>query len=95
MSSVHQLPDSMERQWRVFADAVRQGLLRRDCTPHEVDTALVTLKPVYIMAATPKTFSGTGDQLVEAINIWVHDQVATLLIALAVREIELQRAGAR
>ena len=95
MSNVHQLPDSMERQWRVFDDAVRRGLVSGGCTGHEIDTALMALKPIYLEAATPKAFSGTGDQVVESLNTWVHDMVATLLIVLAVREIELQRAGAR
>lgn len=89
---VHQLPDSMQRQWRVFEGHLRTWLATdAGCTAAEIDHACAQLKPFYLQFAQPKQFSGDPEKVLLEFNSWVQEQLIGLMQIITVRDIELYR----
>jgi hypothetical protein len=91
MSNVHQLPDTMQRQWRVFDGMLKDGLATGGCTAAEINYACAQLKPIYLHYSQPKDFSGDPEKVLVEFNTWVRTQIFGLLQIVAVRDIELFR----
>ena len=92
MSNVHQLPDSMQRQWRIFEGHLKTWLATGGgCTAAEINHACAQLKPIYLQFAQPKVFSGDPNTLLVELNSWVQTQICGLLQTIAVRDVELFR----
>jgi len=92
VNKVHQLPDSMQRQWRVFEGKLREWLATdAGCTAAEIDHACAQLKPLYLQFAQPKTFSGDPEEVLLGLNSWVQTQLIGLMQVISVRDIELYR----
>lgn len=92
MSNVHELPDSMQRQWRVFEGMLKAGLATEGgCTAAEINHACAKLKPIYLQYAQPKDFSGDPEKVLQEFNTWVRTQIGGLLLTIAARDVELFR----
>lgn len=92
MSNVHELPDSMQRQWRVFEGMLKAVLATEgDCTAAEITYVCAQLKPIYLKFSQPKDFSGDPGKVLVELNTWVQAQIGGLLQTLAVRDLELYR----
>jgi len=91
MSNITKLPDSFERQWRVYEAQIREAMV--EFPQDETEHAVTSLKPVYLRAvkATPFTINATGEELVHELNAWVNKQVFTMMKEVLIREIELYR----
>lgn len=90
-NKVIELPDSMQRQWRVF-----EALLRRELgavgVDHDVaDAALGRIKPLYLRHAKPNEIpdGASPDEQLKAINDWVTQFGCGLLLEILIREIQL------
>ena len=93
MTNVHELPDSMQRAWRAFAQALA-GALREAATDAEIERALAALKPFYLDYAKPTAITFYPDDPERSLrehNDYVFGLVHSLLLLCAVREIELLR----
>ena len=91
-SKVIAFPDSMERQWGVFERELRAEYLATNSDLAELDHVLQQIKPLYIEQATPRAFvMNNPDEVLAAINEWVHGLVWGLLTALLACEIDLYR----
>lgn len=98
MSVVIRLPDTMHRQWRVFADDLRAQALRAGATHAEIEHAVLTVHPLFLEYGTPTAPSVaglSGDDAVATVNAWARDLLGGLMTELIAREIELHRLGAR
>lgn len=92
MTNIVQLPDSFERQWRVYEGQLRAHYSQQGATLDEVEYALVRLKPIYLDAASMNfTSFATGDVMMRELNTWVNKQVFTMMTYIAVRDVELYR----
>lgn len=91
MSNVHHLPDSMQRQWRIFEGLLRDCLATEGCTDAEINYTCAQLKPLYLQFAQPKDFSGDPEKVLVEFNTWVQAQIIGLLQTVAARDIELFR----
>lgn len=95
MATVHDFPDSMERAWREFAEALRAELGRADgITSPEVEHAVLAVKPAYLNATKPKpiTFDPNDrEAAVNDLNAWFFQVTHLLLLELAIREVMLVR----
>lgn len=93
MTNIVQLPDSFERQWRVYEGQLRAHFSQPGAaTPDEVEYLTAQLKPIYLDAARMEfSSSATGDALVRELNTWVNRQVASMMLEIAARDIELHR----
>ena len=97
MTNVHELPDSMQRAWRVFAEGISHALHQaHGVTEAEIEHALAALKPLYLRAAQPNpiAFDPTDPEAaVRGVNEWIYQVTHMLLLAIAVREVQLFRMG--
>lgn len=92
MSNVHELPDSMQRQWRVFDRILKAELaMEGGYTVAEINHACVKLKPIYLEYSQPKDFSGDPNKVLLELNTWVRTQIIGLLLTIAARDVELFR----
>ena len=92
MSNVHELPDSMQRQWRVFDRILKAGLATESgCTAAEINHVCAKLKPIYLKYSQPKDFSGDPNKVLLELNTWVRTQISELLLTIAARDVELFR----
>ena len=93
MSNVTHLPDSMQRQWRVYEAGLRKHFGTHGASSAELEYAVATLKPIFLKAASPVSFSGElgGYQLLKSVNEWVYGQIYELLLHVALRDAELYR----
>lgn len=91
MSNIVQLPDSMQRQWRIFESALQDWLKSEGCSQQEIAHSCEKLKPIYLKFAQPKQFSGDPEKILLEFNDWVQDQTFGLLATVAVRDVELFR----
>lgn len=93
MSNITRLPDSFERQWRVYEGELREHFAAADATPDEIDHVAACLKPIYMQSARMSFSrnSSDGEQVVRDLNAWVQSQVFRLMLEVAIRDIELYR----
>jgi hypothetical protein len=92
MSNITQLPDSFERQWRVYEGQLQTHFAAAGASLDEIDHAAAKLKPIYLDAARMNFTSGaTGDALVQELNAWVNQQVFGMMTHIALRDVELYR----
>lgn len=90
MSNITTLPDSFERQWRVYEGDLRAHFATTGTSPEELAYVLGRLKPLFLQSArTP--FDGSGENLVRDLNTWVKSQVGTMMLQVALRDVELFR----
>jgi hypothetical protein len=92
------LPDTMNRQWRVFADDLRAQARAGGATHAETEHAVSVVQPLFLRYGTPKApdVAGlSGDDAVASVNAWARDLVGGIMTELIAREIELHRLGAR
>lgn len=98
-ASVHRLPDPMIRQWGVLEQDLRELLVHRyRLLPVEVEHALRVLRSLWLQHARRFEATATADNAEAAVaelNEWVRGVMAGALLEVAVREIELFRAGLR
>ena len=96
MATVHEFPDSMQRAWRVFADALGDTLGEADgITAAEIEHALWAVKPAYLNASKPtpiKFDPNDREAAVRDIDEWVFQTTHLLLLEIAIREVQLFRA---
>ena len=88
---VTRLPDSMQRQWRVYEEALGAELQIAGCQQDEINHVLTVLKPAYLNYAKPNKFYGDAETVLQELSDWVKDVTGGLLIALAMKELELYR----
>ncbi len=95
MATVHDFPDSMQRAWRVFSDALSEELSRADgITSSEIEHALWAVKPAYLNASKPTTITfdpNDREAAVRDIDAWVFRVTHLLLLELVIREVRLFR----
>lgn len=89
--NVVQLPDSMQRQWRVFEALLRREFPAAGFDPDVVDIALERIKPLYLKHARPNPIpdDASPEDRLMAINDWVTQFGAGLLLEILIREIQL------
>ncbi len=89
--NVVQLPDSMQRQWRVFEGPLRRGLDVAGVAPDVADVALERIKPLYLRHAKPNPIpeDASPEEQLKAINDWVTQFGGGLLLEILIREIQL------
>lgn len=88
---VVQLPDSMQRQWRVFEAPLRRELGAAGVDPDVADVALERIKPLYLRHAKPNPIpdDASPEERLKAINDWVTQFGGGLLLEILIREIQL------
>lgn len=88
---VIQLPDSMQRQWRVFEALLRRELGAAGVDPDVSDVALERIKPLYLKHAKPNPIpeDASPEEQLKAINDWVTQFGGGLLLEILIREIQL------
>ncbi len=88
---VIQLPDSMQRQWRVFEALLRRELGAAGVDHTIADLALERVKPLYLRHAKPNPIpeGASPEEQLKAINDWVTQFGGFLLLEILIREIEL------
>lgn len=91
MGDIHQLPDSMQRQWRVFERVLKNFMVEASCSAAEIDYALGQLKPLYLRYAQPNQFSGDPETVLKELNEWVQTQLSGLMQVIVARDVELFR----
>lgn len=95
MATVHEFPDSMQRAWRVFAEALGAALGQAEgVTPSEIEHALWAVKPAYLNASMPTAITfdpNDREAAVRDIDAWVFRVTHLLLLELAIREVRLFR----
>lgn len=94
MSTVAHLPDSFERQWRVYESALRAHFAAAGASPEELDYAAASLKPIYLASVRyPFTPADgiSGDVLMRELNAWVKQQVFALMTEVVLRDVQLHR----
>lgn len=89
--NVTQLPDSMQRQWRVFEALLRRELGAVGVDPAVSDVALERIKPLYLRHAKPSEIpdGASPEEQLKAFNDWVTQFGAGLLLEILIREIQL------
>lgn len=95
-AQVFQLPDTMERQWRVIEPDLRRALAEGLCTPAETEHIVTTMKPMYLQVATAKSediSAMSPDEAVASVDAWVKGLLYGLLVQIVARELTLLRAG--
>ena len=94
-TNIISLPDSMQRQWRVYERGLGHHMRQNGAGTDEISHVLEALKPVFLRYAT-QNLSATIDPTnpeaaVMQLNAWVHGIVGGLLEEVAAREIQLFR----
>jgi hypothetical protein len=95
MGTIAHLPDRMQHAWRSYERELRKALDATGVEAGAVESAIGALRPVFLRVAEPGTFSGNPHEVVERMNAWVQQQVFGLLMEVAIREVQLWRAGFR
>ena len=96
MSNVTELPDSMQRQWRVVEAGLRASLTTGETEPGAIEAALAALKPVFLKWTQPReSFTGPPDEAVAFLDHWAYTIMVGLMLELVNLEVELWRAGLR
>ena len=91
-NNVVHLPDSMQRQWRIYEAELRNAMVSAEVSEDAITHACEQIKPVYLRYAQPAKFNvdhGDPEKAVHELNDWVFAQIFGLLQVLAVREVEL------
>lgn len=88
---VIQLPDSMQRQWRVFEALLRRELGAVGVDPDVADVALERIKPIYLRHAKPNPIpeDASPEEQLRAFNDWVTQFGTGMLLEIMIREIQL------
>lgn len=97
MGEVLAFPETMVRQWESLAVGIRSAMLSTGDSPADVEHVLEVLRPIYLRAARPIPIpeGASGDDAVRFVGEWIGAMVTDMLMAIAVREIELRDAGLR
>ena len=61
-SEIAHLPDTMERQWRVYAANLRKIMGDSGVDSETVEIALTRVKPIFIRCSKPKKISEGSNQ---------------------------------
>ncbi len=90
-NKVIELPDSMQRQWRVFEALLRREMGAAGVDPAVSDIALERIKPLYLRHAKPNDIpdGASPEEKLKAINDWVTQFGGSLLLEILIREIQL------
>lgn len=90
-NNVIQLPDSMQRQWRVYEDVLRRELGAIGVDSAVSGVALERVKPLYLHHAKPKEIpeGASRDEQLKVVNEWVSQFGSGLLMEVLIREIQL------
>lgn len=90
-NKVIELPDSMQRQWRVFEAMLRRELSAAGVDPDVADVALERIKPIYLRHAKPNEIpnGASPEEQMKAINDWVTQFGGGMLLEILIREIQL------
>lgn len=92
MPNITKLPDSFERQWRVYEGQLRAHFAAAGASCDEIEHVAAKLKPIYLGSARMSfTTDATGETLVRELNTWVNKQVLGMMIHIALRDVELYR----
>ncbi len=91
--TIIEFPETMQRQWRVFERDVSAMLAQLGHAPDVIEHAMGKLKPAYLKYARPESFSGSPDEVVEALNTWHHRIVSGLMVEVVLRDITLFNNG--
>lgn len=95
MPNIIALPDSMQRQWRVYERALGHHMRRNGADTNEISHVLQALKPVFLQYATQNLSASIDsmnpDAAVTQLNAWVQGIVGGLLEEVAAREVRLFR----
>ena len=95
MNNIVRLPDSMQRQWRVYEPLLKEFMRSIECDEEEINYACEKLKPLYLKFAAPKQFSGDPEKILVELNVWVQVQILGLMQTVLVRDVELFRLRGR
>lgn len=89
--NVVEMPDSMQRQWRVIEARLRRELDAVGVVPAASVVALERIKPIYLRHAKPNEIpdGASPDEQVKAVNDWVTQLCCGMLLELLSREIQL------
>lgn len=89
--NVTQLPDPMQRQWRVFEALLRRELGAVGVDPDVADVALERIKPIYLRHAKPSEIpdGASPEEQLKAFNDWVTQFGTGMLLEILIREIQL------
>lgn len=97
MTNVVELPDSMQRQWRVYEKMLDDFMRAHGSGAGEIAHVLRNVKPVFLQYATQNLSApldpADPDAVVRQLNAWVQGIVCGLLEEVVAREIRLFRAG--
>lgn len=93
MSNVFRLPDTHEREWRVYAEQLQCALAKFGCANDpEIAYAMDKLKQAFMFAnRNPLQVDGSPEQCLAALNAWVQTQVFALMMEIFRRDVELYR----
>lgn len=91
IANVVALPDSMERQWRLFEQELKELMQSSGCDANEINYVFEQVKPIYLEYAKPNCFSGNPEKLLEELNFWVRKQTFGFLNIIIAKEVELYR----
>lgn len=94
MGNVTKLPDRPVREWHVIEKGLREMLAGYGADSGLTDYICAAMRPVFLKyAAADSNFvsdaSMTPDEVVKALNDWVHTLTSGMMFELAVREVEL------
>ncbi len=93
MNDVVQLPDSFERQWRVYEGLLRNALDAHSTSKSGADYAMSKMKLIFIRSNRypfdKDQISGKPDDIVADLNAWVKAQVFSLMLEVVARDVEL------
>jgi hypothetical protein len=92
-NNVVSLPESMERQWQLFANELRRQFVRKGADPEMIEAILARVRPVYMSHVKPTQIPDGADleTVIKLLNQWVFEFGSGLLMEIVVREIELFR----
>lgn len=85
------LPDSMQRQWRLFEQELKEAMQFSGSDANEINYVIEQVKPIYLEYAKPNCFSGDHEKVLEEFNTWVRKQTSGFLNIIIFKEIELYR----
>ena len=94
MGNVTQMPNKPVRSWFVFEKELREFLMSLPVEIDEIDHVCSVMRPTFLKYAAcdfSSDDSMSQGETLNALNDWVQNLVAGLLMVLATREIELYR----
>lgn len=92
MKNVIQLPDKPVREWLVVEKALRANLAETGASQDIADSVCSAIRPIFLKYAAwsfVQDASMDPDEVMNALNAWIHQLTTGLLMELAAREVEL------